>query len=81
MQRTIIAILTASACIAHASPELEKRVAELEKEVAELKAALAPVMEKEKSKSGTLENMIYFIKEKTELNLNYLEKNSKANIF
>lgn len=49
MQRTIIAILTASACIAHASPELENRVAELEKEVAELKAALAPVMEKEKS--------------------------------
>lgn len=44
MKRTITAILIASACVAHANPELENRVAELEKEVAELKTALAPVL-------------------------------------
>jgi hypothetical protein len=48
MKNIIIAVVVASACIAHANPNLEKRVAELEKEVAELKAALAPVIEKAK---------------------------------
>jgi hypothetical protein len=45
----IIIAIVASTCIAHADPNLEKRVAELEKEVTELKAALAPVMAKAKA--------------------------------
>ena len=44
MKRTIIAVIVASAFIAHADPKLEKRITELEKEVAELKTALAPVL-------------------------------------
>ena len=50
MKRTIIAIVIASACVAHANPKLETRVAELEKEVAELKASLAPVLSEVKAK-------------------------------
>jgi len=49
MKKTIIAIVVASACIAHADSNLEQRVAALEKEVAELKAALGPFLEKEKA--------------------------------
>lgn len=49
MKKSIIAIVVASACIAHADTNLEQRVADLEKEVAELKAALDPVLEKAKA--------------------------------
>ena len=52
MKRIITALVVAtvaSACVAHADPKLEKRVAELEKEMTELKTALAPVMEKAKA--------------------------------
>lgn len=52
MKRITTAILiatVASACIVHADPKLEKRVAVLENEVAELKAALTPVLAKAKA--------------------------------
>lgn len=43
-------MVLAGSVMAHANPNLEKRVAELEKEVAELKATLAPIMAEAKAK-------------------------------